>query len=678
MPRARAQRIYWWIVAGLPLVFLLAGGPRLAHAAHDATLPDWVMQAAATTGEWGNAKAVYLLEDTLITVDANGHADFRYRGVVKILRPEGRQYASPVALFSKDEKLESFHVWSIGPDGHRYAMKDNEYVEVGADESGMGILYDDERAKVASPPGADPGGIVAWEVRSQYPSYLTEGDWEFQNDVPTARSIFELDLPQGWHEEAVWFRHAETAPVQTAPNQYRWELDNLKGMDLTGVPLAPAWMALAGRMTVHYSANPLPVGDDALWAKIGNWYEGLAAPESEGGADIVNEARSIAGNGDFMSKVEQVADFMQQQIRYVGIEIGIGNLQPHPAEEVFKNRYGDCKDKATLLISMLDAVGIRATWVAVDSRRGVIAPEAPSIIGNHVIVAIEIPRGYENPLLQAVVTAKTGKRYLIFDPTNQWVPVGQIPDYEQGGYGLLVAGTDSQAIQLPVLNPALEVTNRTASFQLSSSGTLTGDVSVQRTGALAWGLRYALSLDSQKDQRQSIEQSLQQDLPSFTLGTESVQNISALRKPLDLQYQITAPMYARSAGGLLLVRPRVIGSDSWNNLLDKPRRYPISFDGVETMKDTFNVKIPAGYTVDDVPDPVTVDVGFASYHSKVTTEGDVLHYQRELVLKQVTLPAADYSKLLKLNAAIATDENSEAVLKKAAAGTPSGAAPATP
>ena len=89
---------------------------------------------------------------------------------------------------------------------------------------------------------------------------------------------------------------------------------------------------------------------------------------------------------------------MQRNIRYVGIEIGIGGLQPHTAEDVFRNRYGDCKDKATLLRAMLESVGIHSTWVLVDTRRGFVDPKIPSVDGNHAIAAIEIPAGYTNPL----------------------------------------------------------------------------------------------------------------------------------------------------------------------------------------------------------------------------------------------------------------------------------------
>jgi transglutaminase-like putative cysteine protease len=174
-------------------------------------------------------------------------------------------------------------------------------------------------------------------------------------------------------------------------------MTNIPEIDLTDIPLAPSERALAGRMVVHYSAQPLPQGD-ALWAMMGNWFQNLAAPSSEGTSEIAAKSCSLASSdADFTQRIQRVATFLQEEIRYAAIEIGIGGLQPHPATDVYRNRYGDCKDKATLLIAMLDAIGIRATWVLVDTHRGFIDPRVPSVDGNHAIAAIEIPKGSTTP-----------------------------------------------------------------------------------------------------------------------------------------------------------------------------------------------------------------------------------------------------------------------------------------
>lgn len=632
-----------------------------AHASTSA--PDWVTQAASAPlpDHSKDAKAIVLFEEQLIAVQGDGRAVERYRQVVKILRPRGRDYAEPVAWFSKDEKLMSFHVWSIGPDGHQYSMKDAEYQEVGAE--GGGLLYEDDRARVASPPGADPGAVVAYEFERQIRPYMTQETWSFQQTIPVVRSAFEIDLPPGWSHLAVWFKHEVVQPTEIAPGHFRWEVTSVPEINLTDVPLAPAERALAARMVMHYSVQNLPQGD-ALWAKIGNWYESLAAPRSEGTSEIAAKSRSlVAPDADFTLRIQKVATFLQEEVRYVGIEIGIGGLQPHPAADVYRNRYGDCKDKATLLIAMLDAVGIRATWVLVDTHRGFIDPRVPSVDGNHAIAAIEIPKGYDDPSLKAVVTAHTGKRYLIFDPTNPYVSIGLLPEYLQGGYGILVAGNDSQVIELPVLKPDSDTTTRVAKFDLDADGTLKGSVTVTHNGASAWGLREFYAMSSEKEQRENLEKSLRRDFSSFTLGSQSVQHIRDLNQQFSLQYEVTASSYGKSTGTLLLLRPRVVGSDV-EALNDKPRMYPIQFDSLGDWRDNFDVRIPAGYAIDEVPDPVNMDVGFASYRSEVKVDGDTLHYSREYVLKKLGLDADQYAALKKFEAEVNTDENRSAVLKK--------------
>lgn len=645
---------------GLCLLLTCVG----ACASTNPPLPDWVTQAAAEpfqAAQGGHPKAAVLLEDKLITVNLDETITERYRQVIRIMRPQGRDYAHPVAWYNKNHKLLSFHVWSIGPDGHQYAVPDKELFEGGAEDSG--ILYDDVRFKSAVVPGTDPGGVVAYEYTKQIPMYAGDEGWGFQNPIPTVKSVFEVDLPAGWHSSALWHNHASVAPTEVAPNRFRWELDNIPAIDLDSVPLAPADDALAGRMEVYFSANALP-DEPQLWTRIGEWYTQLAAPQSEGPADIATESRTLtSANADFLDRIQKVASFMQRQIRYVGIEIGIGGYIPHSAEDVYRNHYGDCKDKVTLMIALLDAVGVRATWVMVDTDRGVVDPNVPSLRGDHMIAAIEIPPGYENPALKAVVTAKTGKRYLIFDPTNQYVPIGLLPTYLQGGYGLLMAGANSQVIGLPILRPDADVTSRTADFTLTADGTLTGNVIVKRLGASSDSLRRSFAMSNQDDILKRLENSLRSDFSSFNVGTEDVQNVQALNQQLIFHYQITASDYAKHAGTMLLVRPRINSSDAVD-LTAPTRKYPIEFDGTGDWRDSYNVKIPAGYAVDELPDPVNVDTDFASYHSAVKANGDLLHYTRDYVVKKVHLNPDEYSQLRDLENKIYMDENQDAILKK--------------
>ena len=169
-------------------------------------------------------------------------------------------------------------------------------------------------------------------------------------------------------------------------------------------------------------------------------------------------------------------------------------MQANHAADIFRNRYGDCKDKTTLLISMLQVAGIHAFYMPVDDRRDVVDPDMPSLLGNHMITAIEIPADVQDPRLKAVVKAKDGKRYLIFDPTDERIPVGNLPNYEQGSYGTLATGPSSQIIALPVLDPDANPNQRNGSFTLAADGTLTGSVDTIRSGAGGGELRNLLKM----------------------------------------------------------------------------------------------------------------------------------------------------------------------------------------
>jgi hypothetical protein len=137
----------------------------------------------------------------------------------------------------------------------------------------------------------------------------------------------------------------------------------------------------------------------------------------------------------------------------------------------------------------------------------------------------------------------------------------------------------------------------------------------------------------------------------------------ALNKPLEFHYKLTAGQYAHTAGPLLLVRPRVLGSFAVP-FDDKPRTLPIDLSATGRWHDSYDITIPDGFVVDETPDPVDLDVDFASYHSAITAKENKLHYERDFVVRQVQIPAEKAAAFRKLESAILMDEKGTAVLKK--------------
>jgi len=116
-------------------------------------------------------------------------------------------------------------------------------------------------------------------------------------------------------------------------------------------------------------------------------------------------------------------------------------------------------------------------------------------------------------------------------------------------------------------------------------------------------------------------------------------------------------------GQLLLVRPRVLGSEA-PAVDHEARKVPIDLRETMQAKDEYDIELPQGYAVDELPEAVKLDLGFASYESSSQVKGNILHYSRTYTVRQVLLPVEKYADLQKLSSTINTDEQSRAVLKK--------------
>jgi hypothetical protein len=664
MGQTRSHRVLQRIGrAMLPLLLVLAC-PR-AHAKSD-SVPDWVVDAAHQAVPIPflshETPAVVLLDETTYTVSANGKALEHRRRVVKILRPTGREEGLVGVEWDKATKIRSLKVWSIGPDGHQYAMQDNELEDIGY--PGAGDFFEDMKMRVAKAPGRDPGGVVAYEYFQEVRPYLTEDTWEFQEDIPRLSQSYTLELPPGYTYGAVWAHHAQISAADLESQRFRWELKETPGIDLEHVVMAPSGRSLAGRMTIHYAGPGLTTATDGTWPSIGQWYEQLAKDRLVPTPEISAKAHELtAGKTDFYAQTEAIGEFVQRQIRYFVIEAGIGGQQPHFAADIFRNRYGDCKDKATLVSAMLASIGIHSALVMVDSHRGVVDPNAPSLMGNHMIAAIQIPDGYQSASLRSVVTAKNGHRYLIFDPTWDMTPFGQLEHNLQGSYGILLEGSATEAIQLPILNPSFNTIRRNATFELKPDGTLEGSITEKRFGDLSIRRRTLYTTGDAAEQTKFLDRTLSRDLTTFSVSGLKVTDADALNKDLTMSYSLTAEHFARQMGSLLMIRPRVLGTNSID-VDRKPRTLPIDLGETMQTTDSYTIQLPQGYTIDELPAPVKLDVGFAAYESASTLEGNTLHYTSTYTVRQVTLPADKYPDLQKLAGVIDADEQNSTILSK--------------
>jgi hypothetical protein len=223
-------------------------------------------------------------------------------------------------------------------------------------------------------------------------------------------------------------------------------------------------------------------------------------------------------------------------------------------------------------------------------------------------------------------------------------------------------------IRTPQLPGPSNGTVRTGKLMLDAKGTLKGEVDETLVGDLASNERYAqVEAQSSKDHIKPIEQEMSRSLGLFQIIQANMKNLQSNDQPFGYTYSFVAPGYAKQAGQLMIVRPRIVGTRSSDVLETKePRRFPVVFPGPEKDTDKFEISLPSGYEVDDLPLPVDVDYGFASYHSKTEVSENTLKYTRTFEIKELTVPMDKMDDLKKFYRVIASDERNTAVLKPSA------------
>lgn len=612
--------------------------------------------------------AVILYSERNVIVQSTDKIKIQVREAAKILRPGGRDFGFVVVPFGSHEKVTSLRGWCIPPSGKDYEVKEKDSLETGVPKIEGSELISDVKVKLLHIPAPDPGNIVGYEYEVEERPLVLQDDWHFQGDMPVRESHFSLQLPPGWEYRASWLNYSEVKPTQ-AGNQSQWLISDLK--EIRKEEDMPPWRGVAGQMIVSF----FPPGGPALngfsnWEQMSAWYLNLAGGRSDASAEIKQKVAELTSSAQTsLQKMRALAQFVQHDIRYVAIELGIGGWQPHPAPEIFAHRYGDCKHKATLMGSMLRELGVDSYYVAINTERGSVTPMTPAYAGdfNHMILAIKLPDGVSDPYLVATVQHPKLGRILFFDPTNQMVPFGQISGRLQSNYGLLATPQGGDLIELPKQPSAMNAINRTAKLILDANGNLVGEVEEVRTGDRASSERWALRRVTNDSERiKPIETLLAGSLTNFHITHASIQNLTHTDEPFGFDYSFEAARYAKSAGDLLLVRPRVIGVKSRGLLETKePRKFAIEFDGPVQDTDRFQITIPPGFVVDELPPPVDADYSFASYHSKTQVTGNVLDYTRTFEVKELSVPVSKSEELKKFYRVIASDERNTAVLKAA-------------
>jgi len=237
-------------------------------------------------------------------------------------------------------------------------------------EGGMpGFDYADKRVAV---PALSPGDALEYDVETIFPTALAPGQfWQTYSFQAVPDEELEVNIPSARLVKVKTKLAVEgTVGEENGRRIYRWKCSRLLSEpDTQGG-------------TKNHSEKEIPdvqVSSFATWEEVGRWYADMEksrrvpSPEVRAKADELTEG--LTSNFD---KVRALYNFVSKKVRYLSlVSLGIGGYEPHSAREVLQTRYGDCKDKDTLLAALLEAEGLRTSSVLMNPLRE-LDPDVPS------------------------------------------------------------------------------------------------------------------------------------------------------------------------------------------------------------------------------------------------------------------------------------------------------------
>ena len=242
-------------------------------------------------------------------------------------------------------------------------------------------VYTDYRQKHITVPGLRPGEVLEYDMVTVIHTPLAAGqfwaDYDFDKSNISLDETVDVDVPAG-RPLKLKCKPGMDAKIseENGRRAYHWSSSHLERED----------DAANGKEKDKKKKKRHP-GDDRpdiqlttfeSWEQVGRWYASLEKDRRAPSPEVRAKAQELTKglNGD-LQKTEALYDFVAKNFRYVSLSLGVGRYQPHAASEVLHDQYGDCKDKHTLLASLLDAEGLHASSVLINSSRK-LDPDVPS------------------------------------------------------------------------------------------------------------------------------------------------------------------------------------------------------------------------------------------------------------------------------------------------------------
>ncbi len=551
-----------------------------------------ILSRAPGAEAYPQAGALVLFCDEKIEVTADGKEVTSLHYIIKILNERGKASFSETHIDydSTFEKVQLEYARTIKPDGKvlevgsRHIRDVSKYLNF--------PLYSNVHVTIISFPEIAEGCAIEYKLKIYNNRLINKKDlvlaYTTQSREPILEAHFHVSVPKDnpLHIKILNDRYNDFGAALTPEIKeeegflkYLWQFKDIPQI-IPESDMPPA-----------AEINPvILISTFDNWQEIFDWWWELARDKIEADGAIKRKVKElIQDKSSDEEKIRAIYNFCAQKIRYVAVEYGEAGYEPHSSSDIFKNKYGDCKDKAMLLVTMLREAGVSAWPVLIATKDYYnLNEDFPSVLFNHCIAAVSLQ----------------DKEYFV-DPTAQTCPFMDLPVEDQARKFLLFK-EDGYEIKETVLFPATHnLVRQVISLKVNPDETIAAKKSIFTFGFYDQGQRYWLLYTQPELIQQVLKAKIQEVSIGATLDQYTIENLDDLNKPIVLKYDFWGPEFFTVAGPLRLL-PQ-LGSVDTSIVAREKRRYPIDFGFLESSETVSVIEIPDNFTIKYMPANVTED-----------------------------------------------------------------------
>ena len=538
-----------------------------------------------TQKDYPDATAIFLLNYGSMEMSDDGTQVYKHIVRFKILNERGYYLAKKSISYREGySHVKILYANTIKPDGTAVPLKEEDIMDSAA--YSQYEEYTDIKEKKFTMPAIEPGCIVeyAYEVKHTRPFLLHDYYTRFtlQEFFPVKEKVMEIILPEDRKLHIAYFNTNIGPTVENCNNKVKYTFTNRDSAEIIPEPKMPDPTDKDVFPQVHCWTL-------SRWDVISKWYAWLVKEQMQSDEVLDDFTRKlVAGKTKDEEKIRAIFDFVARKIRYVAVEIGPHTMKPHLARDVFKKKYGDCKDKTTLLLTMLKTAGIEGRPALVPKDPDALDVAAPSMsYFNHVI---------------AVVPAQDGTLHWL-DATNKEAVIDSVPFLVPTRILLVNEDGSYQFVKTPDLDDHKDYTDLAQRVHVEESGDTVVEYIYSSYGKCAEMERNRFRKLSSRAREQHFE------AKGIELHQLDILNLDDLELPFIVKVRglMRNEIHKVDDNEMILSGSAMI-RDYDELTVVKSRRYPIRFtgSGLIRFKKFFYFpkryrirKMPLGYKVED-------------------------------------------------------------------------------